>query len=237
MARHIGIAAVSPEGSALCYREIFRHAKRLIGERGHPAVTLHNEPFEEYISAALRDDWHAVAQMLTRSAQILATAGAEFCIVPDNLMQYAIHLSEMESPVPWLKMTDLVAEAIERDGRKRVGLIGTRMVMSGTMYQVPLGLKGIELLRPDEADIAVLDGIIFRELIYGIVKRDSQLAVIDIIRKLADRGCEGLILGSSEAPLVISEANSPIPIYDATALLAEGAVRASIGQLPLPAGG
>src|SRR5690606_31478003 len=59
VARHIGIAAVSPEGSALCYREIFRHAKRLIGERGHPPVTLHNEPFEEYISAALRDDWHA----------------------------------------------------------------------------------------------------------------------------------------------------------------------------------
>lgn len=235
MARHIGIAAVSPEGSALCYREIFRHAKRLIGERGHPTVTLHNEPFEEYISAALRDDWHAVGQMLTRSAQVLAAAGAEFCIVPDNLMQYAIHLSEVGSPVPWLKMTDLVAEAIERDGRKRVGLVGTRMVMSGTMYQVPLGLKGIELLRPEEKDIATLDSIIFRELIYGIVKRDSQAAVLDIIRQMAERGCEGVILGSSEAPLVITEANSPVPVYDATAVLAEGAVRASIGQLPLPA--
>ncbi len=237
MAKHIGIVAVSPEGSSLCYREIFRHAARMIGDNGHPIVTLHNEPLEKYVAAVLRDDWEMVGTMLANSAKFLAGCGAEFCIVPDNLMQHGVHLAETVSPIPWLQMTDLVSERVQQDGRKVVGLIGAKRVMLGSTYQTHLGLKGVRVEIPPEDDADVLNDIIFRELLYGMVRPESQRKLLNIVSRLADRGCEGIILGCSEAPLLISPENSPLPVYDATNLLAEEAVRCSIGDRAMPGRG
>jgi aspartate racemase len=231
--KHIGIAAVSPEGSALCYREIFRLCAKLCGGGDHPVVTLHNEPFEDYVRAVRRDDWHAVGQLLTKSARVLAAAGAEFCIVPDNLMQHGVHLAEGASPIPWLTMTELVAERISLDNRKSVGLIGTKMVMFGSTYQTHLGLKGVKVLIPEAAEAEEVDGIIFKELVFGTVREESERRLLGVIGHLADMGCEAVILGCSEAPLLITAENCPIPVYDATGLLAEGAVRCAMGERAL----
>lgn len=235
MAKHIGIVAVSPEGSALCYREIFRYAARLIGPTGHPTVTIHNEPLERYVKAVMRDDWHTVGELLVRSARVLAQSGAEFCIVPDNLMQHGVQLAESQSPIPWLTMTELVTERIAQDGCRAVGLIGTKLVMYGSTYQTHLGLKGIKVLIPDGPEAEIIDKIIFGELIYGVVKEESERILIGIMRALCNAGCQGVILGCSEAPLIITAENSPVPIYDPTSLLAEGAVRCAIGERPLRA--
>lgn len=231
MAKHIGIVAVSPEGSGLCYREIFRQASRLIGDSGHPAVTLHNEPFELYLHAALKSDWHTVSALLRKSCDKLAAAGVEFCITPDNLMQNGVPLAEVGCHIPWLTMTDAVSAAVARDGRKVVGLIGTKLVMLGSTYQTRLGIKGVQLLVPDEADSEAIDSIIFQELVYGVVRPDSQRRVLEIMKRLAGRGCEGVILGCTEAPLLVTAENAPLPVYDSTTLLAEAAVRYSIGEL------
>lgn len=233
MIKHIGIVAVSPEGSALCYREIFRYATRIIGHSGHPTVTIHNEPLQKYVDAVVRDDWHTVGELLARSAKILAAAGAEFCIVPDNLMQHGVHLAETLSPIPWLTMTELVAERIARDGRRAVGLIGTKMVMYGSTYQTHLGLKGVKVLIPDSEEADTVDGIIFRELIYGVARQESERRLVGVMQHLRDSGCEGVILGCSEAPLLIRADNAPLPVYDPTSLLAEGAVRCAVGERPL----
>lgn len=229
MARHFGIVGVSPEGTALCYREIFRYARRVLGEHGHPAVTIHNLPFEQYVEAARRDDWPAVGDLLRRSADLLAAAGAEFCIVPDNLMQHGIHWAESGSRIPFLAMTDLVAEAVVEDRRGVVGLIGTRQVMSGSTYQTVLGLRGIRVLAPDDADADAIDRIIYNELVYGLTRRESTQAVADAVRRLADRGCEGLILGLSEGGLLLGGDALALPVYDAVGLLAQGALRRSLG--------
>jgi aspartate racemase len=228
LAKHIGIVAVSPEGSALCYREIFRHAQRLIGEGNHPRVTLHNEPFEYYLGAALRSDWLAVGMLLRRSAELLGAAGAEFCITPDNLMQNGVQLAEVGCKVPWLTMTDAVSRAVAADGRKVVGLIGTKLVMLGSTYQTLLGMKGVQLLVPDEDEAEIIDSIIFRELVYGVVRPSSQKRMLEVMDHLARRGCEGVILGCSEAPLMVTAENAPLPVYDSTTLLAEAAVKHAI---------
>lgn len=233
VAKHIGIVAVSPEGSALCYREIFRYASRLLGEHGHPTVTIHNEPLEQYLAAVRKDDWHTVGELLTRSARVLAAAGAEFCIVPDNLMQHGVHLAEGRSPIPWLTMTELVTERIAQDGRRAVGLIGTRMVMLGSTYQTHLGLRGIKVLIPDNDEAELIDRIIFKELIFGVVNDESERSLIGVIGRLCDAGCEGVILGCSEAPLLITAENVAVPLYDPTSLLAEGAVRCCMGERTL----
>ena len=237
MPKHIGIAAVSPEGSALCYRDIFRYASKRLGERGHPLVTLHNHPFEKYVTAVYRDDWHTIGELLADSARVLAAAGAEFAIVPDNLMQHGVPLAESVSPIPWLTMTDLVTEAIVADGRKKVGVIGTKMVMFGSTYQTHLGMKGIRYGVPDEAEADIVDTIIFKELVVGIVRPESTRRLLSVIEHLRGKGCEGVILASTEVPLAITAENCPLPVYDSTQLLAEGAVRVALGERPIKAPG
>lgn len=232
MPKHIGIVAVSPEGSALCYREIFRHAKRLAGDRAMPVVTLHNLPLYDYVDAVRRDDWHTVGDLLVRSSRVLAQAGAEFCIVPDNLMQHAVHLAEPRSPIPWLTMTGLVTDAIAADSRKVVGLIGTKLVMHGSTYQTHLGLQGIHVLIPEQAEVEQVDDLIFTELLFGVTRPESRQRLLEVIEGLGRRGCEGVILGCTEVPLLIGTENSPIPVYDPSDLLAEGAVRNALGLPP-----
>src|SRR5262245_54052645 len=105
-ARHIGVAAVSPEGAAVFYSQLSRHLSRLIPPNQHPRVSVHNEPLAHFIDAIRKDDWHRVGELLRRSAEVLARCGAEFCLSPDNIVQHAAHLAESGSPIPWLTMTD-----------------------------------------------------------------------------------------------------------------------------------
>ncbi len=228
MIKHIGIVAVSPEGAALFYRQVFRQGAQVLGPDRHLRVSLHNEPLEAYIAALKADDWHTVGELLRRSAEILGRSGAEFCLCPDNAVQHGVHLAEAGSPIPWLRMPELVAEAVEREGRKVVGVIGTSTVTRGAVYQTHLGLKGIQVLMPDPEEAEALDKIIFGELIFGTIKARSQRRVLAIIDRLAERGCQGVILGCSEAPLVVTPENSSLPLYDAADLLATGAVRRAI---------
>ncbi len=230
MAKHIGIAAASPEGSSLCYREVFRHAQRLVGDAGHPRVSLHNEPLENYLAAVERDDWHTVGELLLTSAIALHRSGAEFCIAPDNLLQPGVIMAEPRSPIPWLKMTDLVAHSVLADGRTCVGLIGARRVMFGSTYQTLLGIRGVKVVAPDPHDAEMFDRVIFSELVHGTVTLQSQRDWIEAISRLQDRGCQGVILGCTEAPLLIAPGQSPLPVYDSTALLAEGAARHALGK-------
>lgn len=230
MTKHIGIVGVSPEGAALFYRQISRQAARLLPPNEHPRVSIHNEPLSLYIDAIRQNDWHAVGRLLRRSADILARCGAEFCLSPDNAVQHGVHLAEVGCPIPWLTMTDLVARAVESDKRRIVGLIGTRFVTGGSTYQTHLGMRGIQVLPPDPQDAETLDQIIFGELIYGHIRPESRQAVLDTINRLAGRGCEGVILGCSEAPLVVTADTSPIPVYDAADILAEGALKYARGS-------
>lgn len=228
-ARHIGIAAVSPEGAAVFYSQLSRHLSRLLASDQHPRITIHNEPLATYIDAIRKDDWHGVGELLRRSAESLARCGAEFCLSPDNIVQHAAHLAESGSPIPWLTMTDLVAQAVGNDGRRTVGVIGTKMVTTSSTYQTHLGVRGIHVLPPEPEEAELLDRIIFGELLYGHIRPESRQAVLGIILHLQERGCEAVILACSEAPLLITPEMSSLPVYDAASILAESAVRRSMG--------
>ena len=224
MSKHIGIVAVSSEGAALFYRQVFRHASRMSRDRRPPLVSLHNRPLTEYIEAVRADDWERVGGLLRQSAKSLAAAGADFCLTPDNAVQHGVHVAAHDSPIPWITMTDSVADAIERDGRTNVGIIGTKWVTQGAAYQTTLGLRGIKTTAPDEEQANSLDRIIFSELIYGDIRPESRDEVLAIAASMKERGCEALVLATSEAPLLLDEDNSPLPLYDTADLLAEAAI-------------
>lgn len=227
--RHIGIVAASPEGASLCYRELSRHIHKLVGDTGHPAISLHNEPLEEYLAAIDRDDWHYVGELFVKSANALKACGADFCITPENLMQHAVHLAEPKSPIPWLSMADLVAKSVLEAGHKTVGLIGTKLVMFGSTYQALLGIRGVKVIAPEAKDAQMIDASIFNELVHGEVTLESQSQWLEAFGRLKARGAEGVILGCTEAPLLIGPVHSPLPVYDSTAILAEGTARYALG--------
>lgn len=230
MPKHIGIAAVSPQGSAVCYSLIGRKAAEIKAPADRPLITLHNRPFASYLDALERQDWGAIADLLLRTAQSLRAAGAEFCVLPDNVAHHALHLAEPTSPIPWLNMISLVAESVQARGCKRVGIIGTKLVTYGSTYQTALGLKGIHLNVPDQDDGDAIDRIIFAEAVRGVVSKRSLARVIHAVTELADNGCEALILGSSEASIMIDADESPLPIIDPIELLAERAIAFALGQ-------
>ncbi|PCI10786.1 aspartate racemase [bacterium] len=225
MTKQIGIVGVSPEGASLCYQQLFRHAAVMLEPHMHPVVCVHNIPLAQYVEAVRRDDWMQVAALMRNSAEKLASIGAEFCFTPDNAVQHAVQLAEASCPIPWLKMTSAVAAKIEEDNRKTIGVIGTKYVTSGSAYQTDLGMKGIKLVRPSEEDTEMLNRIIFDELVFGIVRKESQLKMLDVISRFGDKGCEGVILGCSEAPLMITADNCDLPLYNASDIMAEQAIR------------
>lgn len=230
MSGHIGISGVSPEGAALFFQSINRHlAETGRDSRNWPRVTLHNEPFGLYLDAVRERDWMRVGALLRRSADKLAGCGATFCLTPDNAVQHGIHVAEVGSPIPWISMPELIADTLVEAGCKTVGIIGTKLVTTGSTYQTMLGLRGIQLLAPETDEIEDLDSIIFHELIYGRCCADSRARVVGVVEQFQKRGCEGVILGCSEAPLVISTENSPIEVFDAAQILAVGAVERAAG--------
>jgi aspartate racemase len=228
MSKHIGIVGVSPEGAALFYRELSRLAGRHLPPNETPRISIHNEPLAQYIDAIRRDDWHAVGRLLRRSAELLARCGATIALTPDNAVQHAVPLAEVGSPIPWLTMTDLVSRRVAQDGLRTVGVIGTSLVTRSSTYQTHLGLRGVQVLPPDDDDIETLDQIIFGELIYGEVRAESCAQMHEIIARLGSKGCEGVILACSEAPLVVARENSPLPLYVPAEVLAESAMQSAV---------
>jgi aspartate racemase len=224
---HIGIVGVSPEGAALFYREVSRQASAMRGPNDQPRVTIHNEPLSLYISAIRRDDWLEVGRLLRRSAELLARCGATICITPDHAVQHGVQLAEVGSPVPWIPAPDIVAQAVANDRRKVVGILGTKLVCRSSTYQTHLGLRGIQVEAPSDEDAEALDHVIYGELIFGQIRPESRLLVMGIIGRLASRGCEAIILACSEAPLLVTQENSPLPIYEAGELLARAVVGAA----------
>lgn len=224
MPKHIGIAAVSPEGSAICYRMLGRRAADIPDASARPTITLHNRPFSTYVEALERGDWVSIADSLRESARALAAAGAHFCVLPDNVCHHALPLAETGSPIPWLNMIDLVARSLQERGCKHVGLIGTRYVTYGSTYQIALGLRGMHLHVPPKEEADNIDRLIFTEAVFNRVTRDSRAAVRETASRLKDRGCEALILGTTEGSLLLLPDESPLPIIDPLEVLVDAAI-------------
>jgi len=228
VARHVGIVAVSAEGAALCYRTICIEAPREMGDHAHPEITMHTHPLSEYMASIRRGDWPGVANLLLSSARCLAAAGACFAICPDNTVHQAFDLVAAESPIPWLHIARVVAEAAQHGGFRRLGVLGTRYLMEGPVYAQALDRYGIACLIPDRPDRERVDAIIFEELVCGQFHDASRAYVHDLIGKLADRGCDAVVLGCTEIPLIVEPGRAPLPTLDSTRLLARAALRRSL---------
>jgi len=229
MAQHIGIVACSIPGAALCYETIGVEGAQLMGEWAHPEITLHNIPMSEYAPFFERSDWQGVADLMSRSAEILARAGADFLICPDNTIHQAFPFLLPRSPRPWLHIAEEVAREARRRKFCRVGLTGTKFLVDGPVYPPKFAEAGIELCLPSPEARQVINRIIFEELVYGKSLPESLAYLQQVIECFKDQGCQAVALSCTEIPLLVNDSNSPLPTLDSTRVLARAALRRAVG--------
>ena len=228
MPQHIGIVACSAEGAALCYRSIALEGEALLGEHNHPEVSMHNYSLARYMNCIYADDWAGVAELMLSSADKLAKAGADFLICPDNTIHQAFDLVEHRSPRPWLHIAREVANEALRHGYKRLGVTGTRYLMEGPVYPEKLKAAGLEYRIPGPQEREEINRIIMDELVKAQFPARSLAYFQEVIRVLADEGCDAVVLGCTEIPLLVTPESSPLPTLDSTRLLAKAAVRKAV---------
>lgn len=224
-AQHIGIVACSAEGAALCYRTICLEATGIFGAHAHPEVSMNTPDFARYVRCLESGDWEGVADLMVESAMKLARIGADFLICPDNTVHGAFPLVLPRSPLPWLHIAEIVADEAARRGFVRVGITGTRWLVAGDVYPEKLAARGLGFMRPSDEERDEMSRIIMDELVSHVMKPES----VEYIRRTIDRmkgaGCDAVVLGCTELPLVIGDDNSSLPTLDSTRLLARAALR------------
>lgn len=234
-AKHIGIVACSAEGAALCFREIAAYSLQHMGAHQHPQVTLSCIAMAEWMPAFDRGDFRGVAEFMLRETEIVARAGAQIAICPDNSAHLAFPYVIEKSPIPWLHIAGEVAKAALRDGRKNAALLGTRFTMGGPVYPQMFTKHGMQVTPPSPEDQNRVDDIIFKELVNGVFREESRLYYNEVIAHLKAQGCDCVILGCTEIPLLVRDDDCPLPTLDSTRLLARAAVDVAIGRAAMPA--
>ena len=230
MTQHIGIVAGSAEGAALCYRTICLEAPAVLGEHNHPEITLNSMPMAAHMPFIRAGDWEGVAGLMLESAHRVARAGADFAICPDNTYHQAFEHLVPRSPIPWLHIAEAVGAEARRLGFKRLGILGTKYLTEGPVYPGTLQAFGIEREIPDEADRNKINDIIFKELVNGLFPEASRLYLNEVTGKLKERGCDAVVLGCTEIPLIVRPDDCPLPTLDSTRLLARAALRRALEQ-------
>jgi aspartate racemase len=228
MTQHVGIVACSAEGAALCYRTICLEGNELLGRHNHPEASMHTHSLARYMDYIYANDWVGVAELMLSSAEKLAKAGADFLICPDNTIHQAFDLVEHRSPRPWLHIAAEVAKEAQRCHYKRLAVLGTRYLMEGPVYPEKLQALGLEYRIPGANEREKINQIILDELVYARFTPSSLAYFIEVIRALQADGCDAVVLGCTEIPLLVTPDSSPLPTLDSTRLLARAALRKAV---------
>jgi aspartate racemase len=231
MPQHIGIVACSAEGAALCYRTICAEGAQLLGQHAHPEVSLHSHSLADYVERLDSGNLPGIGELMLSSANKLAAIGADFLICPDNTIHQALPWLESRSPRPWLHIAEVVAAEADERGYRRLGLVGTRWLVDSEVYPDKLSARGLECVRPTIAERDELNRIIMDELVRGVFKPEGIACFQRVFSRMKREGCDAVVLGCTEIPLIMNDSNSSLPILDSARLLARAALhRAVHGQ-------
>ena len=193
---------------------------------------MHTPSLAEYVACLDRDDWQGVGELMLASARKLASVGADFLICPDNTIHQALPWVEPRSPLAWLHIAEAVAAEAARRGFRRLGLTGTRWLVDSEVYPEKLAARNIDCLRPGIAQRDEVNRIIMDELVYGDFRPSGIAYFQRLFADMKAAGCDAAILGCTEIPLIMNDANSPLPVLDSTRLLARAALERALEHRP-----
>ncbi|MEZ4989611.1 MAG: aspartate/glutamate racemase family protein [Saprospiraceae bacterium] len=225
------IGGMSWESSAVYYELINQRVKAQLGGFHSCKCMLLSVDFAEFETFLRQENWSAINDRLCDAAQKLEAAGADLLILCTNTMHICSEGIRQAVSIPFLHIAEATAEAIKAQGLDKVGLLGTRFTMEKDFYKETLRAQGIDVIVPRKAARDQVDEIVFRELVMGEIKEDSRRAYQRIIKELEEEGAQGVVLGCTEIPLLISGEDVDIPVFDTTTIHAELAVDWALGVL------
>ena len=226
MHKKIGIiGGMSPESTITYYQYITHQYTERYGDFAYPSVLIYSVSFQDYVDWPNAGRWDLVAKGLSEAAQHLEDAGADVILIATNTMHIVFDEVQKKVKTPMLNLLDVVGDAVQQKGIKKVALLGTRFTMESDFYSKALALKGIEVLVPDPEARAFVNRVIYEELVAGKILPQSKAGYIDIIKQLEENGAEGVILGCTEIPLLVNKDDTRLPIFDTTILHAEAALK------------
>lgn len=225
--KHVGIVGCSAEGAALCYKTICTQSPEYFGEHVHPQVSMHTHSLADYVELLNQNDINGIGELMLSSAQKLKQAGADFLICPDNTIHQAYDYLQLHTPLPWIHIADAVLAEANAKGYTKLGILGTRWLVESDVYPNKIEQADMLWQRPSEPQRIELGRIIMDELVYGIFKPQSVAYFQSVIHELKETGCDAVILGCTEIPLIIDDNNSAIPTLNSNGLLAKAAIDAA----------
>ena len=226
MYKRIGIlGGLTPESTVSYYMHIVHRYNELYGDHGYPETIIVGVTFQDYMDWMNSEDWTSIAKALLKGLEKLKMAGADFAVIATNTMHHVFEELQKQIDLPLISIVDATAEAIKREGFKKVGLIGTQFSMNKPFYKDGLAAQGIEMITPNEEDKNYITKVIFEELSTGLLLDESRKQYLKIIEKLAAQGAEGIILGCTEIPLLIKQEHTDIKVFDTAIIHAEKALQ------------
>jgi aspartate racemase len=206
------------------YQYIIREHRRQRGNLQYPEILILSVAYQDYEECLHQGKWNAIVTKVTQALKSLQKAGAHYGLIACNTLHVVFDEIQNRSPIPLISIVEATIESIEQQGMKTVGLLGTALTMNSGVYRKNLETRGIETLVPSEEDKHFLDEVIRKELVPGVIKADSKQRFVRIIDELASLGAEGVILGCTEIPLLISQRDCQIQLFDTALIHAQKAV-------------
>jgi len=219
------IGGMSWESTVPYYQLVNELVKERLGGLHSARVVLYSVDFAQIEELQVTERWDEAGEALAGAARSVEAAGADFLVLCTNTMHKVADAIEAAVTIPLLHIADATASEVKRGGLSTVGLLGTRFTMEQEFYRGRLEQQhGITVLVPDDGDRGEVHRIIYDELCRGIIDDASRDRYREIIGRLAERGAQGVILGCTEISLLVSQADSPVPLFDTTSIHARGAV-------------
>ncbi|WP_103106650.1 aspartate/glutamate racemase family protein [Brevibacillus reuszeri] len=223
------IGGMSWESSLVYYRLLNEEVKARLGGLHSAKCVLYSVDFAEIERLQREARWDEAGQEMAKAARSLEAAGADLIVLCTNTMHKLTYAIEEATKLPFLHIADATAAAILENGHKRVALLATRFTMEQDFYTGRLrDVHGLKVLLPDEAERNSVHEIIYHELCVGVIREESKQRYVQIIERLVEQGAEAVILGCTEIGLLISAEDSPVPVFDTTAIHARIAVEAAL---------
>lgn len=217
------IGGMSWESTVTYYQIINELVKRELGGFHSAKLLLYSVDFAEIEKCQSDGDWDRSARIMCEAALALERAGAELLVICTNTMHKVAPQMEREIHIPLIHIAEATAEKLLESGIGKVALLGTKYTMTQAFYKDKLTGAGIEVLIPDEADVELVNNVIYNELCLGIISESSRRELLRVIAELSERGAEGVILGCTEIGLLIKQSDTPLPVFDTTEIHARKA--------------
>lgn len=223
------LGGMSWESTLGYYRAINEGIRNALGGLHSAKIAMYSVDFEPIEKLQHAGDWASTAEMLSEAARRIQAAGADFLLICTNTMHKVAPEIEAAIQIPLLHIADATAEVLVDMGINSAGLLGTAFTMEQEFYKGRLTDKyGLDVLVPDEEDRQIVHKVIYEELCMGKIRNDSKAEFLRIMDALAEKGAEAVILGCTEIGMLVNQEDTPVRLFDTTAIHARKAVEYAI---------